>query len=57
MNNDFVIPEGRILEIKKWSRRLSSNRTLPTTLAKKVAEGKLTLEQALSAANEKTEES
>lgn len=54
--NDYVIPEGRIHEIKKWSRRLSSNRTLPTSLAKKVAEGKITLEEALSAANKETGE-
>lgn len=52
---NYVIPEGRVHEIQKWSRRLSSSRTLSSVLAREVAEGNLTLEQALALADKENQ--
>ena len=44
-----IIPEGRIAEIQKWSRKMSGNRiTLDVELAQLVALGEVSLEQAIT---------
>ena len=42
-----IIPEGRIKEIQNWSREKSGNITIDSELAKLVAIGELTLEEAI----------
>ena len=48
------IPEGRIKEIQNWSREKSGNITIDTKLAKQVAIGEITLEEAISIKSGKT---
>jgi hypothetical protein len=42
------IPEGRVKEIQNWSREKSGNLTIDSKLAKLVAIGEITLEEAIS---------
>ena len=42
-----IIPEGRVKEIQNWSRERSGNLTIDSELAKLVATGEITLEEAI----------
>jgi Tfp pilus assembly ATPase PilU len=42
-----IIPEGRVKEIQNWSREKSGNLTIDSELAKLVAVGEITLEEAI----------
>ncbi len=45
---EYEVPKGRIREIKQESRIRSKHLTIPGILAREVAEGRLTLDQALT---------
>ncbi len=49
-----TIPEGRVKQIQNWSREKSGNLTIDSELAKLVAIGEITLEEAISVKSGKT---